>query len=248
MPDFKKLFSLSKALNKDIQKKEKMLDIFSKPEKREENQEKLKILADLHEKCCLVASELVGLGVDVKFQHLKVADYLIGDVAIERKTVSDFLSSMLNKRLLFQLEELKQYEKRLLIIEGIEEQELYNDNNEKGLHGNAIRGMLLYILLEANCPVIFSKDYEDTAKFLFLIAKRMKKEQKPLSFHAKKRNLSFKEQKQYILEAFPGIGPATAKKLLKKFNTLSAVINAPEEELKEVLKKKSSLFLKLLNG
>lgn len=223
-------------------------DIFKKTETEEESQEKLKIVADLHEKSCLVASELVSLGADVEFQHLKVADYLIGNVAIERKTVSDFISSMLNKRLLFQLEELKQYEKKLLIIEGIEEQEIYNDDNEKGLHGNAIRGMLLYILLEANCPIIFSKDYQDTAKFLFLIAKRMARGQKPLSLHAKKRNLSFKEQKQYILEAFPGIGPATAKKLLKKFNTLSAVMHAPEEELKEILKKKASLFRRLLDN
>ncbi len=224
-----------------------MLDIFSKSEKIKEA-EKLKILADLHEKGCLVASELVSLGADVEFQHLKVADYLIENIAIERKTINDFINSMLNKRLLFQLEELKQYEKKLLVIEGIEEQELYNDDNEKGLYGNAIRGMLLYILLEANCPIIFSKDYEDTAKFLFLIAKRMKKEQKPLSLHAKKRNLSFKEQKQYILESFPGIGPVTAKKLLKKFDTLSAVMNAPEEELKEILKKKSSFFKRLLEN
>jgi len=58
---------------------------------------------------------------------------------------------------------------------------------------------------------------------------------------------TLKEQKQYVLEAFPNIGPKTAKKLLKKFNTLSAVMNASEEELKEILKNKTSLFLKLLN-
>ena len=130
----------------------------------------MKALADLHEKNSLVASELISLGVDVDFKHLKVADYLIGNTAIERKTCQDFISSMLNKRLLRQLEELKQYEKRLLIIEGIEEQELYNDEPE-GMHGNSIRGMLLYTLFEANCPVIFTKNYEDTARFLFLIAR-----------------------------------------------------------------------------
>jgi len=228
-------------------------NIFQKTEERKEKP-KLKIIADLHEKNSLVASELVGLGVDVEFQYLKVADYLVGNVAIERKTVSDFISSMLNKRLLIQLEELKQYEKHLLIIEGLEEQELYNDdienkNNEKrGLHSNAIRGMLLFTELEANCPIIFSKNYQDTAKFLYLIARRQEKDKTPISLHAKKKNLSFQEQKQYILESFPNIGPSTAKKLLEKFKTINKVINASENELREVLKSKTAFFKRLIDN
>lgn len=207
----------------------------------------MKILADLHEKNSLTASELIELGTDVEFQHLKVGDYLIGNIAIERKTISDFTNSMINKRLLRQLEELKQYAKRLLIIEGPDEQELYNDHPE-GMNGNAIRGMLLYTLLEANCPIIFTKDYEDTAKFLSLIAKRMEKTKTTLSLHAKKRNLNFKEQKQYILESFPGIGPVTAKKLLEKFKTIKNITRASDKELKEVLKSKTDFFKKLLDN
>ena len=205
----------------------------------------MKIIADLHEKNSLVPAELINLNVEVEFKHLKVADFVIGNVAIERKTISDFINSMINKRLIRQLEELKQYEKKLLIIEGIEEQELYNDSPE-GLHGNAIRGMLLYISLESNCPIIFTKDYEDTAKFLFLIARRMEKNQTPFSLHAKKKARNIKEQKQYILESFPGIGPATAKKLLKQFQTISNIINATDNELKGILKGKLDSFKKIL--
>lgn len=207
----------------------------------------MQAIADLHEKNSLVASELVSLGVDIQFQHLKVADYIIGNVAIERKTISDFISSMINKRLLRQLEELKQYDKRLLIIEGIEEQELYNDEPE-GIHGNSIRGMLLHTSLESKCPIIFTKDYEDTSKFLFLIARRIEKNKTPFSLHAKKKARNFKEQKQYILESFPGIGPATAKKLLKKFKTISNILSATDEELQEILKGKTKSFKKLLDS
>jgi len=207
----------------------------------------MKAIADLHEKNSLVAAELISLGVDVEFQHLKVADYVIGEVAIERKTILDFIQSMINKRLLRQLEELKQYEKRLLIIEGTEEQELYNDE-PGGMHGNAIRGMLLHTIFEAGCPIIFTKDYKDTAKFLFLIARKMEKEKKPLSLHAKKKARNFREQKQFILEGFPGIGPLTARKLLKKFKTISNILNAPEPELKNILKSKIKSFKKLLDN
>ena len=220
------------------------LNIFSN--KIEEKNPKLRIISDLHEKNSLVASELVSFGVGVEFQHLKVADYIIGNIAIERKTCSDFLSSMINKRLLRQLEELKQYEKKILVIEGIEEQELYNDEstgeNAKGINGNAVRGMILHILLESGIPILFTKDYQDTAKFLFRIAKRMEKEKIPFSLRAKKKSLNKKEQIQYVLEGFPGIGPATAKKLLKHFKTIKKIINADIEKLREIIGKKAEIF------
>jgi len=200
-----------------------------------------KVIIDYREKNSLVAAELVELGAEINFQELKVADYIVGDTAIERKTCSDFLSSMLNKRLLRQVEELKQYSKKLLIIEGIDEQELYNDLPE-GINGNAIRGMLLHILLEASCPIIFTKNYEDTAKFIFLIAKRAEREKQNFSLRAKKKAKNKEEQKQFILEGFPGIGPATAKKLLKEFKTIKKIISADPEKLKKIIGKKADIF------
>ncbi len=205
------------------------------------------ILTDYREKNSLVCSELVSLGSDCEFQELKVGDFIIGEVVVERKTVSDFISSMLNKHLPVQLEEMKQYEKRLLIIEGIEEQELYNDKPE-GVNGNAIRGMLLSISLEAKCPIIFTKDYADTARFLHLIKKRQEKSPKEVSLNAKKRNLSFNEQKQFILESFPNVGPVKAKKLLEKFKTLKNIANADEKEIAEILNAKATYFKWLMDN
>jgi Fanconi anemia group M protein len=214
-----------------------ILKIFSKA-KPKKTQEKPKIIADYRERGSLVPSELIYLGFNVEFKDLKVADYLIKDVAIERKTISDFLSSMTNKRLLRQIEELQQYKNRLIIVEGIEDQELYNDEQE-GISGNAIRGFLLSILLKHKTPVILSKGPEDTAKFLLVLAKRKEKE---LSLKAKKKASSKKEQMQFILEGFPGIGPATAKKLLKEYKTLKAVLTTPLEDLKSLIGKKAEIF------
>ena len=75
----------------------------------------------------------------------KIGDYIVKDTVVERKTVQDFISSMINHRLINQIEELKQYENKLLIIEGISEQELYKEDSE-GVSANAIRGFLLSIL------------------------------------------------------------------------------------------------------
>ena len=84
--------------------------------------DKIKIIADYREKNSMVISELLAQGIEIEFKQLPVADFLVKDVAIERKTVSDFISSMLNQRLRNQLEELQQYSNKLLLIEGISEQ------------------------------------------------------------------------------------------------------------------------------
>lgn len=213
----------------------KIFDIFS--EKNIKEKETTKVIVDYREKNSLVVSELVSLGTDIEIKQLKVADYLVGGVAIERKTVSDFVSSMINKRLLKQLEELGQYKNRLLIVEGIEEKELYGDSQSwTGMHPNAIRGFLLSILLKYKIPIIFTKNYEDTAKFISVLAKRKEKE---MSLNVNKKSLNKKERLQFILESFPGIGPKTAKKLLKKFKTIRNIINAPEGELREILGKRA---------
>lgn len=220
--------------------------IFSKQEIIKNNHlPKIKVTADYREKNSLVASELVALGLEVEFKELKVADYLVNSVAIERKTVSDFISSMINRRLLRQLDELQQYGKKLLIIEGIEEQELYNDENGNGVNANSIRGFLLSIVLKHNIPIIFSNNYKDTALFINRIAR--KKEQE-ISIRATKRILNKKEQMRFIVEGFPGIGPKIAKKLLQEFHSIKNIINASEEELKKVIGKKAIAINELVEG
>ncbi len=224
---------------------EKFLDIFEKKPKRpkKKTEEKPKVLVDYREKNSLVASELAAMGLETEFIHLKVADYIINDVAIERKTVQDFVSSMISKRIIRQLQELSQYENKFLIIEGLEEQELYNDENGR-INGNAVRGFLLSIILKYKVPIIFSKDYKDTARYLFLLAKKKTKEP---SLNAKKKALNKQEQLQFIIEGFPGVGPKTAKKLLTKFETIKGIINASKEELQELLGKKAETIFEIIH-
>ncbi|MBU1501593.1 MAG: hypothetical protein KJ905_02355 [Nanoarchaeota archaeon] len=217
-----------------------IFDIFS-PSRKQKIEEKVTIIADHREKNSIVISEIIALGMEVEFNQLKVADYLVKDVAIERKTVSDFISSMINRRLLNQLEELQQYPNRLLIIEGIDEQELYSnsENFSGGMHPNSVRGFLLSIVLKYKVPIIFTRDGHDTAKFISVLAKRKSKE---ISLNVGKKTLDKKERLQFIIEGFPGIGPKSARKLLEKFKTLKAIANASEGELEEILGKKAKII------
>ncbi len=216
---------------------EKELDIFSKNKSKRKSKKKISIIADHREKNSLVISELESLDINVKLKHLKVADFIVKNVAIERKTINDFISSMINKRLIRQLNEIKQYPNYLLLIEGLDENDLYD--NKINVHPNAIRGFLLSILLEFQVPIIFTKNAEDTAKFIQILAKKQKKE---ISLRPSKIAKSKNQQLQFILEGFPGIGPKTAKKLLSHYKTIQNIINAPINDIKNLIGKKAEIF------
>ncbi len=221
-------------------------NIFEKLKTKQTNKPKPKIIADIHEKNSLIFSELANKEISLEIISLKIGDYLIGDIIIERKTLNDFISSMLNKRLIEQLNQMQKYKNKILIIEG-DLKNLYPDKQESKLNPNSIRGFILSIMINYNTNIIFTQDYQDTAEYLTTLAKQQIKSKTEISLHSRIPK-TIKEQKQYILEAFPDIGPVKAKKLLEKFHNLSFVFNASEEELKEILKNQSGNFKNILDS
>jgi len=219
-----------------------LYDIFSKRKSKPKKEIPLNIIIDYREKNSLLVAELINYKCKIESKNLLVADYIVKDVAIERKTVSDLIGSIINKRIFRQLEELQQYKKRLLLIEGIEEQELYHKNSR--INENAIRGFLLSAAIDYNIPIIFTKNYIDSAKFLLVLAKKQTHE---MSLNAKKRAHNIQEQLQFITEGFPGIGPKTAKKLLKEFKTIKNLVNADLKSLQQIIGKKAKILFKLFH-
>ena len=218
------------------------LNPFSKTKRKSKGKPKIipTIIADIHEKNSLVISELKSSNqVKLEIKSLKIGDYLIGKTIIERKTTNDFVSSMINKRLIQQLRQMKKYKSQLLIIEG-DFESLYRLKNS-----NSVRGFIISILTNYQIPIIFTKDYNDTAQYLITLAKQQLKPKIESSLHSRIPK-TIQEQKQYILEAFPGIGPATSKKLLKEFKTLAATLTATTEELEKILRKKAKDFKKIM--
>jgi len=224
-------------------------NIFEKTTKKKKKSNKLKpkIIADIHEKDSMILSELKeNKDIDLVIDSLKIGDYLIGNTIIERKTIPDFISSMLNKRLIEQLNQMQKYKSKLLIIEG-EIENLYPDKKESKLNPNAIRGFILSIITNYNTNIIFTQNYQDTSNYLITLAKQQLKPKTEISMHARIPK-TLREQKKYVLESFPNIGPKKAKKLLEKFKTLNKVFNASQEELNEILKNRAKDFKDILEN
>ena len=224
-------------------------NIFSQTKTRKEPScpnPKIPIIVDTREKQSLITANLIEKKANIKHEKLDIGDYLVEDTIIERKTFSDFVGSMLNKRLSEQLSNIKKYPKYFLIIEGF-----YYHYNEFNVHENAIRGMLLSIATDFKIPIIYTENEKDTANFLILVAKRYEKPKTQNALRQTKTLKTIGEQKQFILEGFPGIGPTTAKTLLEKFKTLKKIFNTTEKELDKIEmfdKNKIEKFLNLLRS
>lgn len=232
---------------KDLKKK---LSLNTKEQKSvKEYGEKVKIFVDSRENSSGIMKILVDLGVDVKLQNLDVGDFLISDNScIERKEIRDFVDSLIDKRILSQLQNLRNnFEKPLLIIEGAED--IYS---VRRVHANAIRGMLAYIAMDLKIPIIYTKDFRDTAEFLVVAAKREQLERdKDFNIRGEKKPLTLKEQQEFIIGSLPGVGGTVAKNLLKEFRSVKEIINASEDELKDVEligKKKAEEIKKIIDS
>jgi ERCC4-type nuclease len=201
--------------------------------------QELNIIVDTREKQSQLVPFLLEKKFKIEYKILPIADYLINGIAIERKTISDLKSSIINKRIFQQLLELKQYPQHFLLIEG-NPTELYSPP----LHENATRGFLLAVALEYQTPLIFTHSPIDTAKYFQVLAKR-----KPnnISLRPTKILKSKKEQALFILEGFPKVGPTKAKSLIKKFNSLNKIFQAPLQDLQSILGKNAQDFFSLIN-
>ena len=195
---------------------------------------KIKIVVDSRELRSNVAKKLYELGVEIQSEPLEVGDFLLSDeVAVERKTVDDFLQSIIDGRLFSQLSHMVTcFAKPIVIIEG--EEDIYT---LRQIHPNAIRAAIAAIAVDFRVPIISSQSEEETALFLYTIAKREQTEKnKSVNIRGEKKPLSDKFLQEYLVAGLPGIGIGIARNMLKHFKTVEKVFTANEKELEAVEK------------
>ncbi|MCK5107411.1 MAG: DEAD/DEAH box helicase [Nanoarchaeota archaeon] len=225
---YRTLENIKNSVNSPIKKAE----INPNKDLKEFMKNEILIFIDQRERSSDIARALKDKGVTIKVEQLKAGDIVCSDnVAVELKKVDDFVNSIIDGRLLEQMKKLKEnYKCPLLIIEGT--QDIYT---VRRMHPHAIQGMLATITVNYGIPILYTKNAEETASILYIIAKREQENSKNyFSPHFNKQNLSLKEHQEYIVSSLPNIGPVAAKELLKKFGNVKDIINADEKELIKV--------------
>ncbi|MHA1972025.1 MAG: ERCC4 domain-containing protein [Candidatus Hodarchaeales archaeon] len=223
--------SLDKFLTKKKEKEEVNREI-------EEQQFVPKVIVDTRETSSKLPRLLKKMGAKLKPKELEVGDYVLSKrVVVEFKTYSDFIASILDGRLfkpkspsdVSQLSKLSQQEVPIIVIQ-------LEDEIQRQVHVNSIMGAISSIILDFKITVVFTRDYEETASFLYQIAKReQEKRTSAISLPTvSKKEHSIKEIQRFMLSAIPGINIQKANKLLEKFKSLSGISGASIDELSAV--------------
>lgn len=205
---------------------------------------KVLIIADYREK--EVVGHLRNLGSNVNEMNLKVGDFTCSSngVVIERKTHSDFVSSIIDGRIFEQVKYLKEnYERPVIIVEGFSDREI----NE-----NALKATIASLITKFNASFVNTKNPLDTAKMIYWLAKKEQEDgNKNLGFKQGKKPKETKKLQEFILSSIPGISDVLAKRLLENFESVERVFNATEIELSKVKgvgKKLANKIKKLLTN
>ncbi|HDD46051.1 MAG TPA: hypothetical protein ENG42_01115 [Candidatus Aenigmarchaeota archaeon] len=193
----------------------------------------LVIIVDIRERYSNVIRYLSECNANVVFKRLDIADYICSErVGIERKTVTDFIQSIMDKRIFNQMEDMgKAFDAPLLIIEGMQDSIFL----QRSVHPNAIRGAIAAITIDYHIPIIWTRGARETAMQIFWIAKREAEgKRKELQIRIKKKSKGLGYEQEFLVSGLPGINTKLSKRLLSAFRNPKAIFNASIEELMKI--------------
>lgn len=187
------------------------------------------LVADVNEPPDLL--ELVaGRGVEIERRRLAPADFVVGSLAIERKSVGDFHSSMIDRRLFEQVARLKEaYPSPVaLLLEG--DLSFFQERRQP----RALWGALAAVAVDLGVTILPTPSKESSAELLAVLARRAARERLEGARHDvrfKPRMLGPHAQQQFAVQGLPGIGDVVSANLLERFGTVRRVFTASEKDL-----------------
>ncbi|MEA3254773.1 MAG: helix-hairpin-helix domain-containing protein, partial [Candidatus Altiarchaeota archaeon] len=102
----------------------------------------------------------------------------------------------------------------------------------RSIHPNAVRGAITSLAIDFGISIIPSRDEEDTANLLYIIAKREQEEEnREIPLRGERKPLLVEEKQRYVVESLPNVSAVLAKRLLDRFGSVYDVMNASKKEL-----------------
>jgi len=184
-------------------------------------------------------------GAEVQFSQLPVGDFICSDrTVIERKSRSDFETSVIDGRLFDQLARLSSsYSRVILVVEGTE--------GTGSLQKHSLLGAYSSVLTDYGAGIFFTRNAKATAELIYAIAKHEQlMEKRPLRISGRSKGKTLAKNQLVIVEMLPLVGPKMARTLLENFGTIQNLANATEEELLQIEglgKKKAHLIKRTLS-
>lgn len=178
-----------------------------------------------------IPARLRELGADVEVRQISPGDYVVGEVAVERKTISDFLRSIVTKRIFDQMLRLREaYPVPVILVEG-DLSEIAEQKNPR-----AFWGALLAFTLRERVTMLFTPDQEQSCQLLVTLHKQAGVKSFEYGLRHKPKLLTLEERQRFLLQGLQGVGETLSENLLVRFGTPRAVFAANDRALAEVPK------------
>ena len=192
----------------------------------------INIVADDRERNCGVLEALRDFKeVVIDVRRIAVGDYVVDrNIVIERKSLRDFILSIMQGRLFRQAMALKKSGMHpILILEGTTK-----NIASYGLKRESIQGAIITISVIMGVPLLRARDNIETAKLIVMAAKQVNRSDSRGIQRGGSRPKDRQGMQLFILQSLPHIGPVKAAQLIEKFGSIEAVMEANSEELASI--------------
>tara|TARA_B100001971_G_C18185544_1_gene535367 strand:- start:455 stop:1141 length:687 start_codon:yes stop_codon:yes gene_type:complete len=194
------------------------------------NLKELRIVVDEREKKSGIPDLLKAIGINLEIKTLPIGDYIVApETIIERKSVSDLISSIFDGRLFDQCNRLKEhFQFPIILVEGdVTKIEQLADNPL------VFYGAMSSIVLDFKIPIIPTANASRTAKLLVSMCSRKDVTKGPFIKKIKKSN-DLQKQQLAMLCSLPNVGEKIAIRMLEKFGTPLEVLSASTADLSKI--------------
>jgi DNA excision repair protein ERCC-4 len=187
-----------------------------------------RVIADERERQSGVPDRLSKLDIRVYYSRLAVGDYVVNpEIAAERKSVSDLVSSVYDGRLFAQASALaSSYRKPYIIVEGD-----VNEVSKLVKNLASYYGAIASVTLAYDLRLMHTANADETALAIAALVRNSRARPIPPGLlQAPPKSKDEAQQQLYFVSSLPGVGMKLAKKMLGRYGTPRQVVSLTEAQ------------------
>ena len=192
----------------------------------------------------LVMEKAKAMHIKTEVRWLEIGDHVFDDVCFEAKSATDFLGSVMSKRLWTQLDNMdRHYKTNVVIIHGDLEEAILNviENSKSNMSvrarsimlNNKFLGAIGRITLDTDAKPFWVKSEEEAAKVITAISKMKPMKRDTIEPQVFKR-VTTDDLRIDLLSSIKGVSIKKAKELIKQFGSIMEIGECSEYELQAI--------------
>jgi ERCC4-type nuclease len=189
----------------------------------------------------LVENKAKALNIQTEKKWLEIGDYVFDDVCFEAKSTTDFLGSVISKRLWTQIDNMdRHYKTNVVIIYGTIEDAIFNvkkysksniqEPARSIMLNNKFLGAIGRITLDTDIKAFWVPTEEEASLIITAICK-MKPIQRDVIRPEIFKRVSTDDLRLDVLTSIKGVSIKKAKLLIKEYGSIMEIGEQTEEEL-----------------